>query len=284
MHVLRNKKSFTVDSRRPEGLEVVKELIRRSHVIAENIALGTMAKLGLDDDAIREINPGIVIMHQPAFGLTGDYIEGRGYGSHIDAVAGGTALRGYRDSAPETNTQIFASDFVAGSHAAVALLAALRHQRRTGEGQVVEVAQVEAAAQMFPQSLMDAAWNGREHGSIGNRSVEGFVPNGVFRCAGDDNWIAISCRNDAEWHAPVEFLGAPGWAAGDDLATGAARAAHEDRIEAKLAAFCSARDQMELFHGLQAAGVTAGPVLNAGQAAGGPAAGRTGLEAAAGDE
>lgn len=267
IHVLRNKKSFTVDSRRPEGLAVVKTLIRISDVIAENLAIGTLAKLGLTDDAIRVERPDIVMLHLPGFGLTGEYTEGRGYGSHIDGVAGGTLLRGYPDSAPLSNTQIFASDFVAGSHAAVALLAALWHRDQTGEGQVIEMAQSEAAAQMFPQALMDAAWNGREQLSIGNRSIEGFVPNGVFPTAGEDHWIAISCRHDLEWQRLVDFMGQPDWTRDSSLETRAGRVAVEDVIESRLAEFTSSRDQMELFRGLQEAGVTAGPVLNAGQAA-----------------
>ena len=100
IHVLRNKKSFTVDSRRPEGLAIVQALIRISDVLAENLALGTLEKLGLDDSKIKALRPDIVILHMPAFGRTGGYVEGRGYGSHIDAVAGSTILRGYADSAP----------------------------------------------------------------------------------------------------------------------------------------------------------------------------------------
>lgn len=270
IHVLRNKKSFTVDSRRPEGLEVVKSLIRISNVIAQNLALGTLDKLGLSDDAIRALRPDIIIAHMPGFGLTGDYVEGRGYGSHIDGVGGGTLLRGYRDASPDDNTQIFASDFTAGLHGAVAMLAALRHQRRTGEGQTIEISQMDAAAQMFPQSLLDAAWNGRAHASIGNRSIEGFVPNGVFPAAGTNNWVAISCRSDAEWAALVEYMGRPSWAVGESFATATGRAEREDEIEELLAEFTSTRDQMSLFHELQAAGVTAGPVLNSGQAADDP--------------
>jgi crotonobetainyl-CoA:carnitine CoA-transferase CaiB-like acyl-CoA transferase len=94
-------------------------------------------------------------------------------------------------------------------HGAIAVLAALRHRRRTGEGQVIELSQAETSAAMFPQSAIDAAWNGNVHGSIGNRSIEGFVPNGVFPTAGNDEWIALSCRSDAEWAALVGFMGAP---------------------------------------------------------------------------
>src|SRR5690606_10229855 len=97
--------------------------------------------------------------------------------------------------------------------------------------------QVECSAQMFPQAALDAAWNGREQHSIGNRSVEGFVPNGVFATRGDDSWIAISCRSDEEWRALVEFLGRPGWATGDALDTVAVRRANETMIEDRLAAW-----------------------------------------------
>ncbi|HKS92120.1 MAG TPA: CoA transferase, partial [Tepidiformaceae bacterium] len=267
IHVLRNKKSFTVDSRRPEGLAVVKALIRVSDVLPENLALGTLEKLGLDDETIRAERPDIVILHLPAFGKTGAYIEGRGYGAHIDAVAGSSILRGYADLGPESNTQIFAGDYWIGMHGAFAVMAALRHRRRTGEGQVIELSQAECSAQMFPQAALDAAWNGREQQSIGNRSVEGYVPNGVFATRGDDRWITISCRSDSEWRALVDFMGRPGWASGDALDSASGRRANETMIEERLAEWSARQDRDELFHGLQAAGVTAGPVLSARDAA-----------------
>jgi len=267
IQVLRNKKSFTVDSRRPEGLAIVQQLIRISDIVAENLALGTLDKLGLDDDAIRKLRPDAIILHMPAFGRTGAYTEGRGYGSHIDSVAGSSVLRGYRDSAPADNTSIFAGDFWGGMHGAFAVMAALRHRRRTGQGQVIEMAQVESSAHMFPQAALDAAWNGRAQGSIGNRSAEGYVPNGVFPTATADQWVAISCRSDAEWRALVDFMGRPGWATREGFETVAGRARAEDDIETGLAGWTATRDRDELFHALQAAGVTAGPVLNAKEAA-----------------
>ena len=263
IHVIRNKRSFTVDSRRPEGLAIVKSLIAISDVLAENLARGTLEKLGLDDDAIRAVRPDIVILHLPAYGRTGAYVEGRGYGAHIDGVAGSTILRGYRDSAPETNVQTFAGDFFVGMHGGLAMLAALRHRRRTGRGQTIELAQAECSASMFPQAALDAAWNGRSSSSIGNRSTEGFAPNGVFAARGEDRWLALSCRSDAEWQALVDFLGRPAWATAPALETAEGRRAAEDAIEAELAAVVAARDRDELFRDLQNAGVTAGPVLSA---------------------
>ncbi|MFN0095676.1 MAG: CaiB/BaiF CoA transferase family protein [Dehalococcoidia bacterium] len=267
IHVMRNKKSFTVDSRTPEGFALVRELIATCDIIAENLPVGTLEKIGLDDATIRSIRPDIIILHLPAFGRTGAYVEGRGYGSHMDAVGGSTILRGYRDTSPLTNVQVFAGDFFAGMHGAVAAMAALRHRRRTGEGQTIEMTQAEASASMFPQAALDGAWNGRAHTSIGNRSFEGFVPNGVFRCAGEDRWVAISCRDDAEWRALVAYLGNPAWARDAALDHAEGRATHEDRIEAEIAAFTASHDQGELFRGLQAAGVTAGPVMDARDAA-----------------
>lgn len=267
IQVMRNKKSFTVDSRRPEGLAIVHQLLRVSDLVAENLALGTLDKLGLTDDAIREIRPDAIILHMPAFGRTGAYTEGRGYGSHIDSVAGSTVLRGYRDTAPADNVSIFAGDYWGGLHGAVAVMAALRHRRRTGRGQVIEMAQVESSAHMFPQAALDAAWNGRSHGSIGNRSVEGFVPNGVFPTNVNDSWLAISCRTDEEWRALVALMGNPSWATVDSFVSAAGRALAEDEIEERLAEWTATRDRDATFHELQAAGVTAGPVLNAREAA-----------------
>ena len=221
IHVFRNKKSITVDSRRPEGLEIVKNLIRISDVVAENLATGTLEKLGLDDNVIKSVRPDAVILHIPAYGRTGAYRKGRGYGAHIDSVAGSSMLRGYPDSAPATNTQIFAGDFFVGMHGAIAMLAALRYRNHTGEGQVIELAQAECSASMFPQSALEAAWNNRESTTIGNRSIEGFVPNGVFltrkKATEDDRWIAISCRSNSEWKSLVNYMGAPEWARKGDL-------------------------------------------------------------------
>tara|TARA_B100001123_G_scaffold147952_2_gene171386 strand:+ start:7174 stop:8418 length:1245 start_codon:yes stop_codon:yes gene_type:complete len=263
IHVIRNKRSFTVDSRRPEGLAIVKSLIAISDVLAENLALGTLGKLGLDDDAIRGVSPNIVILHLPAYGRTGAYVEGRGYGAHIDGVAGSTILRGYRDTSPETNVQTFAGDFFVGMHGGLAMLAALRYRRQTGRGQTIELAQAECSASMFPQSALDAAWNGRVAGAIGNRSTEGLVPNGVFAARGEEQWLCLSCRSNAEWAALVDYLGRPAWALAPDLSTVQGRRKIEDIIEAELADWIATRDRDELFRELQQAGVTAGPVLSA---------------------
>jgi crotonobetainyl-CoA:carnitine CoA-transferase CaiB-like acyl-CoA transferase len=270
IHVLRNKKSFTVDSRLPAGIEVVRQLLRISDVTAENLALGTLEKLGLDDEQIRAERPDIIILHLPAFGKTGDYIEGRGYGAHIDAVAGSTYQRGYADDSPSSNMQIFAGDFFVGMHGAVAVMAALRHRRRTGEGQTIELAQVECSAHMTAQAALDYAWNGRNDGSIGNRSREGYVPNGVFPTSAAGEWIAISCRDNDEWFALVDFIGRPGWATSEDLATEAGRVNRETEIEERLAEWTATRERTALFHELQAAGITAGPVLSARDAAADP--------------
>ncbi|MGH7753373.1 MAG: CoA transferase, partial [Gemmatimonadales bacterium] len=113
-----------------------------------------------------------------------------------------------------------------------------------------------------------------EQTSIGNRSIEGFVPNGVFPCAGRDRWIAISCRSDREWRALVQFMDAPDWTAG--LERAADRAGREDEIEERLAGWTLSEDRDGLFHALQSAGVTAGPVLNAKDAALDPHLGATG--------
>lgn len=276
IHILRNKKSFTVDSGRPEGLEVVKRLLATCDIVAENLPFGTLEKIGLSDDAIRTVRPDIIILHMPAFGRTGDYVEGRGYGSHMDAIGGGTLLRGYRESSPMTNIQIVPGDFFAGMHGAVAAMAALRHRRRTGEGQVIELTQAESSASMYPQAALDAAWNGRNHRSLGNRSIEGFVPNGVFRTASEDEWIVVSCRDDAEWRALVAYMGSPAWAMEPALSTAAGRAAAEDEIEERISAWTADKERMALFHALQAAGVTAGPVLHSKDAAQDPHLAATG--------
>lgn len=273
----RNKKSFTVDLRRPEGKEILRRLVAVSDVVYENNAVGTLEKLGITESWLREANPRIVLVRVPAYGLTGPYHDARALGVHLEAVMGHTLLRGYDDADPSANTAIYSGDYMAGAQGALAVMAALWYRERTGEGQTIEIAQAENAAAMFTHAIMDYSLNRNVQSAIGNRDVHGRFPCGVYpaRSPGDattmdDHWIAIHVENDEQWQRLVEAMGSPDWARDERFATNDGRAAHYREIDEGIAAWTRERDDYELMHLLQGFGIAATPVLEASRMFGDP--------------
>jgi crotonobetainyl-CoA:carnitine CoA-transferase CaiB-like acyl-CoA transferase len=266
----RNKRSFTVDLRRPEGMDVLRRLVAVSDVVYENNATGTMEKLGITYDWLKAANPKIIFVRVPAYGNSGPYSNARALGVHLEAVMGHTLLRGYDNADPSGNTAIYSGDYLAGAQGAFAVMTALWHRERTGEGQMVEIAQAENAAAMFTQAVMDYTLNGRVQEAIGNRDVFDRYPCGVYpaKSAGtsltmEDRWIAISVEDDDQWRAFGQAIGSPAWANDPRFATNAGRAEHFREIDAHIAAYTKDRDDYELMHQLQAAGMAAAPILEA---------------------
>lgn len=266
----RNKKSFTVDLRRPEGKDILRRLVAISDVVYENNAVGTLEKLGITEEWLRETNPRLIIVRVPAYGLTGPYRGARALGVHLEAVMGHTLLRGYDDADPSANTAIYSGDYMAGAQGAFAVMAALWYRDRTGEGQTIEIAQAENAAAMFTHAIMDYSMNRNVQSAIGNRDVHGRYPCGVYPAKSpgdattmDDHWIAIHIENDAQWQQLVEAMGSPAWALDPRFATNEGRAAHFREIDAGIAEWTRERDDYEMMHLLQARGIAATPVLEA---------------------
>jgi crotonobetainyl-CoA:carnitine CoA-transferase CaiB-like acyl-CoA transferase len=268
--VIRNKRSFTTNLLRPEGLDVLRRLVAVSDVVYDNNATGTLEKLGISNEWLRAANPNIIFVRVPAYDSSGPYHDARALGVHLEAVMGHTLLRGYTDSAPSANTAIYSGDYFAGVQGAFATMTALRHRERTGEGQLVEVAQAEVASAMFTQAMMDYTLNGVTHDAGGNGDVHGRVPCGVYPArsqgtAADagDRWIAIHVEDDDRWRSFVEALGSPSWGENPRFATNDGRAACRDELDALIAEATRDCDDYELFHRLQRAGVSAAPVLEA---------------------
>ncbi|MHB8577629.1 MAG: CaiB/BaiF CoA transferase family protein [Dehalococcoidia bacterium] len=267
----RNKKSFTVDLRRPEGLEVLRRLVERADVVYENNATGTLEKLGITYAWLKQARPDIIFVRAPAYGSNGPYFNARALGVHLEGVIGHTLLRGYDDADPSANTAIFSGDYLAGTQGALATMAALRYRERTGEGQQIELAQAENAAGMFTQAIMDYTLNRRIQGTIGNKDVFGRYPCGVYPAKSpggadtcEDRWVSIHVESDAMWRALKQVMGEPDWAAdgrSDTYATNAGRAAAYREMDAQIARWTAGLDDYDIMHRCQAAGVIAAPVL-----------------------
>ncbi len=267
----RNKRSFTVDLRRPEGLAILGRVVARSDVVLENSAVGTMEKLGVTRKWLREQRDDIIFVRASGYGLTGGYASARTLGAHLEGVMGHQLLRGYEDAGPAANSPVFAADYISGAQIALAVMLALWHRNNTGRGQFIEMAQAENAAAMFAQAYLSYALNGEVESAIGNRSIyaaDGVAPCGVYPCRpdgdggpGDDRWIAITVTSDKEWRSLRTMLGDPDWALAPDLAAVAGRTARQDMLDTKLAEWTRQFGDEALFHRLQEAGVPAAPVL-----------------------
>ncbi len=259
----RGKRLLSLNIGHPEGRELFLRLVERSDVVLENFAPRVLGNLGVEYPQLCEAREDIILVSMPAFGKTGPYANRSSYGPGIDAMSGLSHLTGYPDRGPGKPAQFYC-DYNAGLTAALATMAALRHRRRTGEGQRIELSMLEGELQLLAPALLDVGMNGRTQTRIGNRHAW-LAPQGVYRCAGDDEWVAVCVENDEQWRALATTIGQPDLAAAPGYATAALRHEHHDEIDAHIEAWTGGRGHYEAMYALQAAGVAAGAVLDVGE-------------------
>ena len=253
-----NKLSCSLDLRQPDARELAKGVISVSDVLVENYATGVMENLGLGYDEVKKLRPDIVYMSLGAFGRSGPFKGLTGFHSVINLFSGLAAVTGY----PGTHPRIMGGlipDAFAGCYCVLAVLEALYHRSRTGEGQFVEVSMTEALTGMIPEAVMEYSLTGGEQPRAGNRDGRR-APHGVFRCLGEEKWVAISVRNDGQFRALAQAAGNLGWAADAQFATTAARLENQDALESLLQEWTAGQETAEVVAALQVAGVPAAPV------------------------
>ncbi len=255
----RSKRSLILDLAKPDGREAILKLVERADVVLENYSSRVLGNLGIDYDVLSTRNPAIILVSMPGFGRTGPYASRVSYGPGIDAMSGLAHLSGYRDSGPIKPGNHYC-DQNAGMMAALATMAALRHRRRTGQGQQVEVAMLDGGIQSVGETLVAASLGVHVSPRQGSRS-DWMAPHGVFRCTGDDRWVAIAVTDDAAWLRLCEAIGRADLAAEESLHSVDGRLACQDRLEGALTEWCATRDNYEVQHLLQACGVSAGAVI-----------------------
>jgi len=244
----------------PRAVELAKRVIAGCDVVTESFTPKAMRAWGLTYEALREVRPDVIMISMPLYGATGPWSMYQGYGHVLQAASGINHMTGYRDGEP-IGTGIAYTDFFVPHLAAAALIAALDHRERTGEGQHIDFGQMEAAIYATETMMLDYTVNGREQRRDGNRHPQG-APHGAFRCAprgdDDDRWIAVACFDDGEWAALCGVLGVEGLCADPRFATPEGRKRHEDALEAAVGARTRGWQAEELMARLQAAGVPAG--------------------------
>lgn len=254
--------SVSLNLKLPAAQQLARDLIAQCDVVIENFGPGVMEGLHLGWDELRAVKPNLVMFSMPAAGLTGPLKDIRTYGLSLTSTTGLDSLTGYDDGPPIPVENAF-SDPYNGIMGAFAILTALRHRDRTGQGQHIDYSQQEAVMQMVGPAFMDYALNGRSAGPIGNRHPRAAAaPHGVFPCAGADRWISIAVTSDEAWRALVGAMGDPEWATAPALATLAGRVERIEDLHRRLAEWTKGCDDYELAARLQAAGIAAAPVLN----------------------
>ena len=258
-----SKMSCTLNLRDPEGVALAEQIIAVSDVVVENYSSGVMERMGLGYVDVRGLRPDIVYLSLGAFGRTGPMKDLVGFHSVINLFSGLASVTGHKGSHPRIMGGLFPDAF-SGCYCVLALLEALYHRANTGEGQHIEVAMTETLATLLPEAVMEYTLDGTEPERVGNRH-QGKAPHDVFRCQGEENWVAISVENDAQFQALTHTAGSPGWADDPRFATVEARLDHQDELGCLVHRWTERMDVQEVVEKLQAVGVPAGPVLDSAQ-------------------
>lgn len=259
--VNRNKYAITIDLSKPRGVEVFKRLVKISDVVVENFSPRVMPNFGLGYEALKGINPKIIMISISAYGQDGPYRDYVSYGEGIEAMSGLSKLTAYPDGAPLKPGVAYA-DATAGLHAAFAILAALRYRQIKGVGQYIDLSIREALTPMLGEAVIDYSMTGKIPKPHGNRHPR-IAPHGCYRCKGQDKWIAIAVSSDKAWRALCEVMGNPRWCQDERFADAAGRLRHRTELDDRLDKWTAGHDNIELAKLLQSRGIKAGAVLDA---------------------
>jgi|FaiFalDrversion3_1042247.scaffolds.fasta_scaffold00794_3 crotonobetainyl-CoA:carnitine CoA-transferase CaiB-like acyl-CoA transferase len=249
-----NKYGITLDLQHPKGRELFLRLVAWADVLVASFSPPALRRLGLTYQELRQHNPSLVMVTTSINGGWGPQADFSGFGFIAAAKAGFPALGGW----PDRDPPLFGAytDYMTPRYIVAALLAALDYRRRSGQGQHIDVAQVEAAVQFLAPAVLDYSAHGRLWPRAGNRAPDA-VPHGVFPCQGEDRWVAIAVHDDGQWRAFCQASGHPQWLEDPRFATFLARKRHEALLEELVADWTSRHSAEEVEGRLQAAGVPA---------------------------
>jgi crotonobetainyl-CoA:carnitine CoA-transferase CaiB-like acyl-CoA transferase len=258
--VNRSKRGITLNLADERGADLLKRLVVDADVLIENYTPRVMANFGLAYDTLRAINPRLIMMSMPGFGSDVSWRDYVAFGMSTEQMSGICHLTGYAGG-PPIFTGMNGGDPFVGVIAATALLAALHHRGRTGEGQHIDLSQVEACTLYVGDAVTGWTLAGVDPGRTGNTHPHR-APYGIYPCR-DDGWIAIDCQSDEQWATLARMIGHPEWCEqGAELATAAGRLCDRALIDATIAEWTRTHRHLDLMDELQGLGVPAGAVVS----------------------
>ncbi|WP_172122841.1 MULTISPECIES: CoA transferase [unclassified Devosia] len=255
-----NKLSCILNLKTEEGRATLRRLVEVADVLICNFRPNTLKKLGLDYQSLAAIKPDIIVAELPAFGVTGPMSNHAALGPTMEMAAGMSAMIGYPGGQPEVTGPSYL-DPIGGFNSAAAILTALVHRQRTGEGQYVEIPQVEAAMHLIGAEILKAAETGDDPPLNGNR-VPYAAPHDAFPTLGDDQWIAIAAMDEGQWQRLCMEMGSPELATDPRFANLDRRRDNDEALRAIISGWTTDKDKHALAQQLQAAGIAAAPVQN----------------------
>ncbi|KWI30140.1 CoA-transferase [Burkholderia ubonensis] len=256
----RNKRSVTIDIATPEGQRIVRELAAQSDVVLENYKVGQLKKYGLDYASLRAVKPDLVYCSVTGFGQTGPYAHRAGYDFIIQGIGGFMSITGERDGEPGGGPQkagVAISDLATGLYSTIAVLAALAHRDRTGEGQYIDMALLDVQVALLANMNTNFLASGKPPVRWGNAHPN-IVPYQTFQTR--DGWIIVAVGNDGQFRKFVEAGGRPELADDERFATNPARVRHRETLVPILADMVRTLDKDAWIAALEAAGVPCGPI------------------------
>ena len=256
----RNKLGITLELNEPKGMEILRDLIAIADVFAENFTPRVIKNFRLEYDDLRRIRPDVIMVSSTGYGYSGPWAN---FGATGPATEGASALAyttGY-EGGPPVMAEIPYTDYTAGEHTVFAVMAALMHRLRTGEGQFIDVSQAQTSSATIPEALLDFSANGRLPVRTGNQD-QAMAPHGCYPCRGDDRWVVIAVATNAEWEGLCRVLGTSSWAADAKFAQPSSRWRHRRELDQLLADVTPTWEAHDLMRALQEQGVPAGAVLD----------------------
>jgi len=255
-----NKYSCAINLKNARGLELAKRLILWADVVIESFRPGTMENMGLEYKTIEKIRPDIIYLHSSTLGNTGPYRRYGGFGFLLVALCGFSHLTGYENEQPLPFLHAY-TDYICPRFLASALVASLIHRHKTGRGRFIDGSQMESSLWFLAPTILDYTTNKRLGERKGNKDSSS-VPHGVYRCRGEDRWIAITVSDSKEWEGLCKAMEYPKWTQDAEFVTSTGRQKNEDFINNKINEWTTQYSPEELTNKLQALGVPAGTVHN----------------------
>ena len=258
----RNKKGITLDLDHPEAKEILLKLTQISDVLVENYTPRVMSNWGLSYEKLKEVRPDLIMVSMSGFGQTGPRKDYVALGPTLQALSGFTYLTSFHPDAPMGLGYAYA-DTIAGLYGAFAILAALEFRTGTGEGQYIDLSELEAISTLMGPTLLDVSANHKRVFPQGNHSEHiPAAPYGCYQCLGEDRWCVIAVFDEREWKALCHVLGHPPWTEEEKFSTPSKRKDHEETLNDLLEQWTLQHTPEEVVDLLQKAGVSAGVIQN----------------------
>lgn len=258
--VNRNKRSVTLDISTVEGQSLIRRLVSECDVLVENFKVGDMQRYGLDYESLRREHPGLIYCSITGFGQTGPYASRAGYDFIVQGMGGFMSVTGERDGLPGASPQkagVAIADLFTGAQATIAILAALNHKERTGEGQYLDICLLDTQVAMMANMATNYLATGKAPVRWGNAHPN-IVPYQVFKVA--DGWVIVACGNDAQFRKLTQVAGQPDLAEDPRFATNPARVRHRDQLVPLLEGLMLQHERDEWIRLLESVGVPCGPI------------------------